>query len=116
MAIIKIKNIKQQAIIGVNDWERTTRQEIIINVTFEYDDSLAVDADAIDEAVDYRAMTKSILDHIEKSSFFLLETLSASVLNLVMRDKRIKHATVEVDKPGSLRFADSVSVQHSASR
>ncbi|MDX9702137.1 MAG: dihydroneopterin aldolase [Candidatus Auribacterota bacterium] len=116
MALIRIKNIRHKAIIGVNDWERTTKQDVIINVTFEYDDSAAVDADSIDEAVDYRAMTKAIVDHMDKNSFFLLETLSASILDLIMRDKRVKNATVEVDKPGSVRFADSISVQQSSGR
>lgn len=116
MALIRIKNIEVNTIIGVNDWERTTRQKLIINVSFDYDDSQAVSDDQIDHAVDYRALTKKIVSHVEQSSFFLLEKLTASIVDLIMTDSRIAAATVEVDKPGSVRYAESVSVEHSAIR
>ena len=68
------------------------------------------------KAVDYKAITKKIIRFVEKSEFFLLEKLASKVLDIVMEDKKVKKAKVEVDKPGALRYAKSVSVTVTAKR
>ena len=37
MATIHITNLRLRAIIGANDWERDTLQEVIINITIDFD-------------------------------------------------------------------------------
>ena len=116
LAIIKIKNLKLKAIVGINPPERIHKQEIVINVAIELDASKAIKTDDIKHAMDYKTITKKIIAEVEKSSFFLLEALADFVLQLIMSHKQVKKATVEVDKPLALRFADSVSVTVSAKR
>ena len=114
--IVKIKNLRLRAIIGVNEWERIAPQEVVLNIELEYDASKAAASDAIADAVDYHALKQRILEGVEKSNFLLLEKLAGHVLGIVMSDARIARATVEIDKPHALRFADSVSVTASAKR
>jgi D-erythro-7,8-dihydroneopterin triphosphate epimerase len=111
---IRIKNLKLKTIIGVHPRERRHRQKVVLNI--EMDGRKAVATDDIAAAVDYRAATKSILGVAESSRFFLLESLAACVLDLLMKDGRIRSAVVEADKPGALRHAESVSVTMSGSR
>jgi len=40
----------------------------------------------------------------------LLERLTGHIMDIVMKHEKIQSATVEVDKPHALRYADSVSV------
>ncbi len=116
MAKVHIRDLNVRTIIGINDWERKNRQEILINVTFDYDCPKATRKDDIQDVVDYKSLTKKIIREVEDSQFFLLERLTDFVLKLVMKDKRIKEATVRIDKPHALRFARSVSVELSQKR
>ncbi len=116
MAKVQITDLLIRGIIGTQEWERKKKQDILINVTFEYNCSKCQASDAIDDAVDYKLITKRIIDSVEASSFFLLEKLTHYVLEIVMEDKRIKWATVRIDKPHALRFARSVSVELTAKR
>ena len=116
MAIIRITDLTLKAIIGTNDWERTTKQNIVINAVIEYNASKAIATDNIREALDYKTITKKILAQVKNSKFYLLEKLTAFVLEIILENKKVKKATVRIDKPLALRFARSVSVELSRTR
>lgn len=116
MAAIRIINLKLKAIIGVNDWERHTKQKIIINIKIDFNAAKAGRSDNIKDTLDYKALTKKIIKAVESSHFFLLEKLAQTILNLVLESPLVKEAYVRVDKPLALRFADSVSVEVSKPR
>ena len=109
--IIKIKNLKLKTIVGIFDWERTEKQDVIINAEIEFDGAKAANSDNIEDTVDYKKINKKIIEVVESSKFFLLEKLADTVLKIIMEDKKVIKAKVEVDKPGALRFADSVSIE-----
>ncbi len=111
MAIVRISNLRLRAIIGANDWERHTKQDVIINVTFNYNSSKAEKSDHLKDAVDYKAITKNIIQAVEASNYELIEKLAKVVLEIVLKNKLVKEATVRIDKPQALRFTDSVSVE-----
>lgn len=111
MATIRITNLKLKTIIGIFGWERKVRQSVIINIAFDYDVSKAAKSDDIKNTVDYKAITKDVIDLVNGSRYYLLEKLTAEILKLVLSYPKIQKATVRVDKPGALRFADSVSVE-----
>ena len=116
MATIRITNLKLRAIIGANDWERETKQDVVINVAIDFDAAKAGKSDSIKDTVDYKTITKRIIKEVEASSFFLLEKLAQVILNIVMENPKVKEASVRVDKPFALRFADSVSVEVSGKK
>jgi len=111
MATIKITNLKLRTIIGIHDWERKHKQDIVINVTIQFDAAKACKSDAIEDTVDYKAITKQIIKDVEASDFFLLEKLAKLILNIAMNNPSVHEAAVRVDKPFALRFADSVSIE-----
>jgi len=114
--IIQIKNLRLRAVIGLNAWEREVQQDLIINIRMEFQGRQAAQTDDIQDTVDYKAIKRRIMAEVEKSHYHLLEALAAHTLDLVMEEKKVLKATVEVDKPHALRFADSVSVSCSAER
>lgn len=113
---ITIENLRLRTIIGINDWERHTKQDVVVNVELELAPGTVFTRDAIDETVDYKRLNKRIIAEVEQSSFFLIEKLSDHLLALVMEDPRVKRARVRVAKPTALRYTDSVSVECSAER
>jgi D-erythro-7,8-dihydroneopterin triphosphate epimerase len=115
-ATIRITNLTLQAIIGCNEWERLKKQEIVINISMEFDYRAAAQSDNLTTTLDYRGIKKRIISEIDNSSFMLLEKLTDHVLNIVMSYEKVISATVRIDKPHALRFADSVSIEVSAQR
>jgi len=108
--IIRITNLRVRAIVGANEWERHQKQDVVINVELSYDGSAAAASDDLRDALDYKALKHAIIAEVESSRYYLLETLCARLLEIVLADAKVQRATVTVDKPGALRFCDSVSV------
>lgn len=111
MATIRITNLRLQAVIGTNDWERIKKQNIVINLALECNAAKSSKTDRLKDTLDYKAIQQEIVDLVESSRCYLLEKLGAMILKSVMSHKKVKAATVRIDKPGALRFADSVSVE-----
>lgn len=114
--IIRIKNLRLRTVIGVLEWERKTRQEVVLNIALEFDGARAARTDDLKDTLDYAGLKHRVVEAVEKSKFRLLEKLADAVLRIVMSDPRVLAATVESDKPGALHLADSVSVTCSAKR
>ena len=111
MALIRITNLKLRTIIGINAWERKKKQIVIVNVTIRVGASKSVTSDDINDTIDYKILCKKIIKAVTSSKYYLLEKLCQTVLDIVMTDKQVKEAFVQIDKPGALRFAESVSVE-----
>jgi 2-amino-4-hydroxy-6-hydroxymethyldihydropteridine diphosphokinase len=100
-----------RGIVGINKEEQEKQQDILLNITLFVDMSAAGLSDDIDDAINYRTLTKRIIRMVEASSFFLVERLAAEVVALCLTDPRVGAARVRVEKPGALRFARSVGVE-----
>jgi len=117
MAQIKIKNLRLRCIIGIYDFERENKQNVIFNIKLDYNaEKSCCLSDKFEEAIDYHDLCKKIERHVESSQYDLIEKLSHSVLEIIFEDQRVKFAQVEVGKPNALNFADSVSVTVEAKR
>ena len=113
---IHIKDLLLRGIVGINDEERRNRQDILINITLDADTRPAGRSDAIEDAVNYRTITKRVIRMVEASRFYLVERLAAEVAAICMADPRVEVARVLLEKPGALRFARSVGVEIVRSR
>ena len=108
---IFIRYLALRCIIGIFPEERREKQDIIINVVLEADLAPAAASDQLADTVDYKALKKTILALVDTSAFNLIEALADRIAQLALKDKRVRRATVTVDKPGALRFARSVAVE-----
>lgn len=116
MAKVRITNLRLRTIIGTHDWERENPQDVVVNITLDYNAAKAIASDDLRKAVDYKALTKQIIKEVEASRYFLLEKLAGRVLDIVTAHPAVMEAAVRADKPQALRFADSVSVEVNWSR
>lgn len=116
MAIIRIKKLLLRTYIGFNDKEIREKQDVIINMTIDVDLSHAIENDVVDGSYNYKVITKNIINLVQDQKFKMLESLTQSILDEIMKYKKVRFAKVEVDKPHALRFAESVSVELEASR
>ncbi|HKM14357.1 MAG TPA: dihydroneopterin triphosphate 2'-epimerase [Marinospirillum sp.] len=116
LASIRIKNLRLRTYIGIKEDEIQNQQDILVNVVIRYTADRAVQFNRIEEALNYRTITKKIIAHVEGGRFALLERLTKELLEIVMSHEQVEVAEVEVDKPYALRFSDSVSVTLSAQK
>lgn len=110
MARIRVKDLRLRTYIGIKEEEILNRQDVLINLTILYPASSAVEINEIEHALNYRTITKAVIQHVEDNRFALLERLTQEILDLVMSNPQVSYAEVEVDKPHALRFAESVSI------
>ncbi len=108
--IIKIENLRLRTIIGLYEWEKKNKQDLIINIEIEFDGKKATKTDDINDTVDYKTINKNVIKYVEDGNFNLVERVAGGIADIIMKNNKIKKAFVKVDKPGALRFADSVSV------
>jgi FolB domain-containing protein len=110
---IHIEGLKTEAIIGVNEDEKTSKQPIIAHVSFIYDASQAVEGDSIKHSICYDNLASSVKKYIENSSFELIETLASKLIKmLVSNHKQIISLSVLLEKPNAVKNANiSVSME-----
>ncbi|AIS19619.1 dihydroneopterin triphosphate 2'-epimerase [Pseudomonas rhizosphaerae] len=116
MARIRVKDLRLRTFIGINEDEIVNKQDVLINLTVLYPALEAVRDNDIEHALNYRTITKAVIQHVEGNRFALLERLTQEILDLVMQNTAVRYAEVEVDKPHALRFAESVSITLAGSR
>ncbi len=115
-ATIRIKNLRLRTYIGINDDEIRNKQDVVVNVKIHYDAAQATNSDQMDDALNYKTITKAIIKLVEDNRFYLLEKLTADVLEIAAEHAWVSYAEVEVDKPHALRFSDSVSLTLSCNK
>ncbi len=111
-----IKNLLARGIIGVNDWERKRAQNILINITIFTDTRRAAETDNLEDCVNYSTMSKKLLAHAETVNRLTVEALANDLARLCLEDKGVQKVIVRVEKPGAVRFAESVGVEIERSR
>ncbi len=115
-AAINISNLRLRTFIGFNPDEKSKQQDVIVNAEIRYRADPAFSSDDEGDALNYKVITKRMIQHIEQGRFHLLEKLTADLLAIATESERVSFAQIKVDKPHALRFADSVSVTLSATR
>ena len=116
MAVIRINDLKVRTLIGAYSWEKTNRQELIINVMLEYDAAKACISDKLKDAINYDTIAAKIVKTVERSRHTLLEKLAVKLLSGIMADSRVLAAQVRIDKPHAISEARCVSCELSAER
>ena len=107
---IEIHDLLLRCIVGINPEERVKKQDVIINLTLYGDMRAAGASDDIVDAINYKTLTKRLIDHVEESEYFLVEKLAHSLAQIAVQEFGVERAMVSVEKPGALRFARSVGV------
>ena len=113
---IAIRDLTLRCIIGLNDWEREKRQDVVVNVTLYTDLSKAGESDQIEDTIEYKRLKDRIVGLVEDSQFRLIERLAQAIADLGLEDPRVERVDVTLDKPGALRFTRSVAVEISRFR
>lgn len=108
---IRVEKLRLRAYIGFKKWETEKLQDLVVNFTFCYDAARAIETDQEADVLDYKAITKKIIKHIDRQSFHLLERVADNILEIIRGNPYTRDIVVRVEKPHALRFSDNVWVE-----
>ncbi|MCL4151825.1 UNVERIFIED_CONTAM: hypothetical protein GTU68_004355 [Idotea baltica] len=110
MDIVYINDLKIDTIIGIYDWEREVRQTISLDLEMGTDIRQAAATDDIQYTLNYKAVSKRLIDFIEGSEFFLVETMAEQVAEIVREEFKVPWLRLRIGKPGAIRGARDVGI------
>lgn len=109
MSTVSINDLRVSAIIGTLPHERVQRQQIIIDLSFEYDALQAAVSDDLSFSVDYSAVEKSIVELTENSCFQLVEALAYAICKKVSAFDGVTSCRVRISKPAASAYGAMIS-------
>ncbi|MGV6827613.1 MAG: dihydroneopterin aldolase [bacterium] len=110
MDIVFIRELQAETVIGIYDWEREIRQKVVLDIDMAADVKRAADSDLIQDAVDYKTVSKRLIGFIEDSEFQLVETLAERCADILLDEFNIPWVRLKLNKRGALSAATDVGV------
>ena len=110
MDIIFLRGLHIETIIGIYDWEREIRQTVVIDLEMGADIRKAAASDAIEDTLDYKAVSKRVISFVEDSSFFLVETLAEKITEILRDEFKIPWVRLTLNKKGAISSASDVGI------
>jgi dihydroneopterin aldolase len=110
MDIIFLHDLKVETVIGIWDWERQIRQNVVIDLDMAADIRNAAASDKVDSTLNYKQVAKRVQQFVADSEFQLVETLAERVAGVVTQEFKVPWVRVRISKPGAIRGAKNVGV------
>ena len=110
MDIVYINDLKIDTIIGIYDWEREVRQTVSLDLEMGTDIRQAAATDDIQYTLNYKAVSKRLIDFIEGSEFLLVETMAEQAADIVRQEFKVPWLRLRIGKPDAIRGASDVGI------
>ncbi|MDO7657136.1 MAG: dihydroneopterin aldolase [OM182 bacterium] len=110
MDIVYIRELEIEAIIGIYDWERETKQTVSIDLEMGCDNTKAAASEDIADALDYKSVAKRLISFVEGSEFLLVETLAERIAAIVLEEFSVPWLRLRLGKPGAVTGSKDVGV------
>lgn len=95
----KLREMSIPCRIGIDPWEETATQAVIVHLRYPLAVAAAAAADDIAQTVDYRAVGDGVFRAHEGGRFKLLETLASSIAQWILAHTPVAWVEVEAIKP-----------------
>lgn len=110
MDIVFIKALRVDTVIGIYDWEKSIRQPVVLDVEMSADVARAAASDRIEDALDYKAVSKRLKQFIGDSRFELVETLAERCAAIIRDEFGVAWLRLTLNKVGAVTDAEGVGV------
>lgn len=108
--LVLIEGLEVRTVIGIYDWEREIRQTVRLDIEMAWDISKAGKTDDIADTLDYKAVSKRLIEFVEGSSFGLIEKLAESCVAILLQEFQVPWVRLKMSKPGAVRGSENVAV------
>jgi dihydroneopterin aldolase len=106
-----IEGLQIEALIGIYDWERRIRQPLVFDIEMDFDNTVPAASDAIEDTLNYKAVSKRVIEYVSQSGFGLVETLAERVAAIILDEFKVSQVRLRLGKPGAVRGARTVGVE-----
>ncbi len=113
---IHIRALTLRCIVGVHDYEKKIPRDVVVNLSLKTSLQQAGHSDKLMHTVDYATLCTTIAEFVEHSRFDLIESLAEGIAALCLQNKKVSEVRVEVEKPGAVLQARTVSVEITRNR
>lgn len=96
---LKITGIQAHGFHGVFDFEQHDGQLFLVDLLLHLDLKKSGESDALEDTVDYGAMTARVKELIESGPYRLIERLAEVIATTLKRDFSLSNIEVTVHKP-----------------
>lgn len=110
MDTIFLRDLRIRTVVGIWEWERRLPQVVSIDLDMAADISRAAASDAIEDTLNYKAVTKRITSFVEESRFDLVETMAEQIAAIIRSEFEVPWVRVAVHKPWAIRGSRDVGV------
>lgn len=110
MDIVYIRDLRVDTIIGIFEWERKRKQTVCINIEMAADITKAAQTDSINDALDYKAVSKRVINFVETHHYQLIERLVEEIAQIILSEFKTPWVKVSLGKPGAIRGALDVGI------
>ncbi len=110
MDIIFLGGLEIKTIIGIYDWERETKQTVILDIEMAHDIAKAALSDDINDTLDYKTVSKRIISFVEESEFFLVEKLIEEIALILRNEFNVPWVRITLNKKGAISGASDVGI------
>jgi dihydroneopterin aldolase len=107
---IFLRGLTTDCIIGFIDWERLTRQRVVIDLELPCDCARAARNDSVADTIDYKRVAKRVLAWVGDSQFHLVESLAHGLAMLLLAEFPLQWVRVSINKPGAISHSRDVGV------
>jgi dihydroneopterin aldolase len=111
MDIVFIEDLRIDAVIGIYDWERRVRQTLSFDIEMAFDNTVPAASDDIAHTLNYKDVSKRLIDYVGASSFGLVETLAERCAAIIREEFGVSWVRLKLSKPGAVRGAKAVGVR-----
>jgi len=110
MDIIFLGGLEIETIIGIYDWERVTKQTVILDIEMAFDIQKAAETDDIQYTLDYKTVSHRIISFVEASQFLLVEKLISEIANIIRNEFSVPWVKITLNKKGAISGASDVGI------
>jgi dihydroneopterin aldolase len=109
--IVFLRGLRIETVIGIYDWEKDIKQPVILDIEMSADVAKAAATDRIEDALDYKAVSKRLKQFVSDSRFELVETLAERCAQIIRDEFAVGWVRLSVNKIGAVSGAQDVGVR-----
>ncbi|MGP1945869.1 MAG: dihydroneopterin aldolase [Arsenophonus sp. ER-QC15-MAG3] len=110
MDILFIKQLSVFTTIGAYEWERTIKQELLLDIEIGLNNYIAYKSDQIEHCLDYSIVSQKVIKHIEKQKFKLIERVAEETSDIILNQFDVSWLRIKIYKPNAVKQAKEISI------
>lgn len=103
MDTVFVRSLSLKGKHGVEETERHTEQEFLIDIEADFVSGPSAASDALSDTIDYVHFVDIAREVVETNSFYLIEKLAHTIAERILEDERIPRVEVTIRKPSVLK-------------